>query len=264
MDLQIEGKNALVSGSTGGIGYAIAKALAKEGANVYVNGRSKERVEDAIQRLEKEGAKGKLIGAPVDLSTKSGFEEIKRLIPSLDILINNLGIYEVKAFENISDDDWLHIFEVNVLSGVRLSRYYLPKMKIQNWGRIIFVSSESGVNTPAEMIHYGVSKSCQIALGRGLAETTAGTKVTVNSILPGPTFTEGVSKYVSDVSKAQGVDTTTVEKEFFDNVRPSSLIKRFAESDEVAALAAFLCSPRAAAINGAAMRVDGGVIRSML
>jgi NAD(P)-dependent dehydrogenase (short-subunit alcohol dehydrogenase family) len=264
MDLQLQGKNALVTGSTGGIGYAIAKTLACEGANVYVNGRSKEGVEKAIQKLEKEGAKGKLIAAPLDLSLASSQEELKQIAPAVDILINNLGIYEVKAFENISDEDWLHIFQVNVLSGIRLSRYYLPKMKIQNWGRIIFISSESGVNIPSEMIHYGVTKSSQIAVARGLAETTVGTNVTVNSVLPGPTLTEGVKEYVSQVSKSKGITTAEAEKELFETLRPSSLIKRFSEPDEIAFLVACVSSPKSASVNGAALRVEGGVIRSMV
>lgn len=264
MDLELKGKKALVTGSTKGIGFSIAKILAQEGAIVYINGRSQDSVKKAIEQLKQEGIKGELIAAPFDLSSKEGFNSVQRAIPEVDILVNNLGIYEVKPFEEITDEDWMHIFEVNVISGIRLSRYYLPKMKAKQWGRIIFISSESGVNTPAEMIHYGVTKTAQLAVARGLAETTAGTKVTVNSVLPGPTLSAGVDDYVKQVAKARGIEPKQVENEFFVNVRPSSLIKRFASSDEVGALVAFVCSPKAAAINGAAVRVDGGVLRSIL
>jgi NAD(P)-dependent dehydrogenase (short-subunit alcohol dehydrogenase family) len=189
---------------------------------------------------------------------------LTRQIAAVDILVNNLGIFEAKAFPEISDADWLRFFEVNVLSGVRLSRFYLPKMLQQNWGRIVFISSESGLNIPAEMVHYGVTKTAQIALARGLAETTAGTNVTVNSVLPGPTRSEGVKDFVADLAKAQSVDEATVEKEFFRSVRPSSLLKRFATPEEVAAMVVYVCSPRASATNGAALRVEGGVVRSIV
>ena len=189
---------------------------------------------------------------------------LTRQVPAVDILVNNLGIFEPKPFADITDEDWLRFFEVNVLSGVRLSRFYLPQMLKRNWGRIVFISSESGVNIPAEMIHYGVTKTAQIALARGLAETTAGTKVTVNSVLPGPTRSEGVEQFVADLAKTQGTDKVSVEKEFFRSVRPSSLLKRFATSEEVAAMVVYVCSPRASATNGAALRVDGGVVRSIV
>lgn len=263
MDFGLEDKIALVTGSTDGIGFAIAKALVNEGAEVYINGRSSERVDEAIEKLRNESNKGKLKPAAFDLSKQKEFQQLTKIISHVDILVNNLGIYEVKAFEKITDEDWLHIFEVNVLSGIRLSRAFFPKMKEKNWGRIVFISSESGINTPIEMIHYGMTKTAQLSIARGLAEMTAGTGVTVNSVLPGPTLSTGVEKYVSDVAKSRGISPKEVEKEFFETVRPTSLIKRFATADEVASLVAFVCSTQASAVNGAALRVDGGVIRSI-
>jgi NAD(P)-dependent dehydrogenase (short-subunit alcohol dehydrogenase family) len=264
VNLQLQNRRALVSGSTAGIGFAIAQALANEGASVVVNGRSAERVGDAVEKIRAGGATGDVTAFAADLSTRAGVDALVGQIPSVDILINNLGMYEPKPFEQITDEDWLHIFEVNVLSGIRLSRAYLPGMKKQNWGRIIFISSESGVNIPVEMIHYGVTKTAQLAISRGLAETTAGTGVTVNAVLPGPTRSEGVEKFVDDLARAKNVPAAEVEKEFFQSVRPSSLLKRFATSEEVAALVVFVASPLSAATNGAALRVDGGVVRSIV
>lgn len=259
MDLGLQGKKALVTGSTGGIGFAIAKMLAQEGATVYVNGRTEERVQAALKQIQLDNAKA----AVGDLAHAEGIATLFKQLPEVDILINNLGIYEVKAFDQITDEDWMRIFEVNVLSGIRLSRAYFSSMKAKNWGRIVFISSESGVNIPSEMIHYGVTKTAQLAIARGLSELTAGTAVTVNSVLPGPTFSEGVKDFISDMAKTQNKTIEQIEREFFLNVRPSSLIKRFATADEVAALVAFVCSVQAAAINGAALRVEGGVVRSI-
>jgi NAD(P)-dependent dehydrogenase (short-subunit alcohol dehydrogenase family) len=259
MNLQLEGKRALVTGSTAGIGFAIAEALANEGASVIVNGRTQKRVDEAVAKL-----KGNVEGVAADLGTAAGAEIAARKYPDVDILINNLGIFEPKPFEQISDDDWRRFFEVNVLSGVRLSRQYLPGMKQRNWGRIIFISSESAVQIPAEMIHYGMTKTAQIAVARGLAETTKGTNVTVNSVLPGPTASEGVGDFVKGMAAAQKVDAATVEREFFNSVRPSSLIQRFARTEEVAALVAFVASPLSSATNGAALRAEGGVVRAIL
>jgi NAD(P)-dependent dehydrogenase (short-subunit alcohol dehydrogenase family) len=264
MDLQLEGKRALVTGSTAGIGFAIAKGLAKEGASVIVNGRSTKRVDEALTALNKAGVSGNLEGLAADLGTADGTRAAINRFPEVDILVNNLGIFETKPFESITDADWLHIFEVNILSGVRLSRHYLPGMKRRDWGRIVFISSESAVQIPTEMIHYGMTKTAQLAIARGLAETTAGTNVTVNSVLPGPTASEGANNFVEKLARDQKTTRQEVEKQFFENMRPTSLLKRMAEPDEVANLVTFVCSPLSSATNGAALRVDGGVVRSIL
>jgi len=263
VDLQLDGKLALVSGSTGGIGFAIAGALANEGARVIVNGRTAARVEAAIKKLQSSGVRGRVDGFAADLGTSDGVSQITAKFPDVEILVNNLGIFEPKPFEEISDADWFRFFEVNVLSGVRLSRYYLPRMKDRGWGRIVFISSESGLQIPKEMIHYGMTKTAQIAIARGLAETTAGTNVTVNSVLPGPTGSEGVEQFVEQMAASRNITRAEVEKEFFRSVRPSSLLQRFARTEEVAAMVAFICSPRSSATNGAAIRVDGGVVQSI-
>jgi NAD(P)-dependent dehydrogenase (short-subunit alcohol dehydrogenase family) len=262
MDLQLRGRRALVTGSTAGIGFAIAEALAHEGAAVIVNGRSQARVEEALGRLAGTGAD--LVGLTGDLGTAAGVDEAIVRHPDIDILVNNLGIFEPKPFEAIPDQDWQRFIEVNFMSGVRLCRHFLPRMKERGWGRIIFISSESGVNIPVEMIHYGVTKTMQIALARGLAETCTGTAVTENYVLPGPTRSEGVIQFVADLAAQQGVDTAQVERDFFATARPSSLLQRFAEPAEVASLVAYLASPLASATNGAAVRADGGVVRSIL
>ena len=264
MDLQLENKVALVTGSTAGIGFAIAAELAAEGARVILNGRSEQRVHDAISAILQRHPKAKLESLTADLSTAEAAKAVTSQISAVDILVNNLGIYGPKPFEELTDADWSSIIETNFLSGVRLSRYYLPKMKEAGWGRILFISSESAVNIPVEMIHYGVTKTMQVALARGLAETTAGTNVTVNSVLAGPTRSEGVEQFIQDMASQQDKTTERVEQEFFESVRPSSLIKRFASIEEVAAMVAFLASPRSAATNGAAVRVEGGVVRSIL
>ncbi len=264
MDLQLTNKHALVSGSTAGIGFAIASLLAREGASVIVNGRSLGRVEEAVEHIKQEKRDTQVTGVAADLGTKQGVDLLTRSVPRVDILVNNLGIFEPKPFVEVTDDDWLRFFEVNVLSGARLSRYFLPQMLKQNWGRIVFISSESGLNIPVEMIQYGVTKTAQLALARGLAEMTAGTNVTVNSVLPGPTRSEGVERFVQDLAKSQNSDEASVEKEFFRSVRPSSLLKRFATAEEVAAMVVYVCSPLASATNGAALRVDGGVVRSIV
>ncbi|MEH2076594.1 MAG: SDR family NAD(P)-dependent oxidoreductase [Nostoc sp.] len=264
MDLKLHGKSALVSGSTAGIGLAIAQGLAQEGASVIVNGRSEERVAQAIAKIQQSTPDAKLTGVVADAGTASGIEQLLQKVPHVDILINNVGIYEPKTFFDITDEDWLKIFEVNVLSGVRLSRQYLQKQLEQNWGRIIFISSESGIQIPVEMIHYGTTKTAQLAIARGLAEMTVGTGVTVNSVLPGPTRSEGVEEFITNLAQERGISPDRVEAEFFENVRPSSLIKRFATNEEVAAIVVYLSSPVASATNGAALRVDGGVIRSIV
>jgi len=263
MDLQLNGRTALVTGSTAGIGFAIAKVLAEEGAQIVVNGRTDERVRDAQRRIAAETPKMQIKGVTADLSTSNGASKIIETFPEVDILINNVGIFEPRAFEETSDADWLKFLEVNVLSGVRLSRHYLPAMKSHNWGRIVFISSESAVNIPAEMIHYGVTKTAQVALARGMAETTVGTGVTVNSVLPGPTLSEGVGTFLQQLAKDQGIAVEEVERQFFEKARPSSLLKRFIQPEEVASMVAYVCSPLSSAINGAALRVEGGVVRSI-
>jgi NAD(P)-dependent dehydrogenase (short-subunit alcohol dehydrogenase family) len=261
MDLHLNGKLALVTGSTAGIGLAIASTLAEEGARVIVNGRSRTSVDDAVKRLRSTTC-GDVQGFAGDLGTAAAAEEIARAHPGVEILINNLGIYEPKPFEEITDADWLRFFEVNVLSGIRLARLYLPAMKRANWGRIIFISSESAVQIPAEMIHYGMTKTAEIAVSRGLAEAVAGTGITVNGVLPGPTKSRGVDDFVESLAKTSGTSFAEFEKEFFEKVRPTSLIKRFATPEEVASLVAYVASPLASATTGAALRVDGGVIKS--
>ncbi|MEH2416268.1 SDR family NAD(P)-dependent oxidoreductase [Nostoc sp.] len=264
MDLKLHGKSALVSGSTAGIGFAIALGLAQEGASVIVNGRSEERVAQAIAKIKQSTPDAKVSGVVAEVGTASGVEQLVQKVPHVDILINNVGIYEPKTFFDITDEDWLKIFEVNVLSGVRLSRQYLQKQLEQNWGRIIFISSESAIQIPVEMIHYGTTKTAQLAIARGLAEMTVGTGVTVNSVLPGPTRSEGVEDFITKLAQERGISPDEVEAEFFENVRPTSLIKRFATNEEVAAIVVYLSSPVASATNGAALRVDGGVIRSIV
>ncbi len=261
MDLKLRNRLALVTGSTAGIGYAIAEALASEGARVIINGRSRESVDNAITKLTS-SATGELIGFAGDLSTQKAAEQLAKEHPNVEILVNNLGIFEPASFEEISDDDWRRFFEVNVLSGVRLSRLYLPVMRERNWGRIVFVSSESGVQIPAEMIHYGTTKTAQLAVSRGLAEAVAGTGITVNCVLPGPTNSRGVGDFVRQLAAQAGKSFEEFEKEFFQKVRPTSLIKRFATPSEVASLVAYIVSPLASATTGAALRVDGGVVKS--
>ncbi len=263
MDLQLNNKLALVSGSTAGIGLAIAKQLAQEQATVVINGRTQERVDSTMQEITKAFPKAKLIGVAQDLSTPDGVAALIKKVPEVDILVNNVGIYEVKPFVDISDDDWLHIFNVNVMSGIRLSRHYFSGMLKKNWGRIIFISSESGVQIPSEMIHYGMTKTAQLAISRGLAELAAGTGVTVNCVLPGPTRSEGVNEFIQHAASEKRVTPEALEKDFFINMRPTSLIKRFATTEEVASMVCYLSSPLSSATTGAAIRVDGGVVKSI-
>jgi NAD(P)-dependent dehydrogenase (short-subunit alcohol dehydrogenase family) len=264
MDLRLNGKLALVSGSTAGIGFAIAHSLAAEGARVILNGRTEARIRQASTEILDELPSAHIESLPLDLSTPEAVAETARLFPDVDILVNNLGVYEPKPFEEISDDAWRAMIETNFMSGVRLSRAYLPRMREKNWGRILFISSESGVNIPVEMIHYGVTKTMQIALARGLAESTAGTGITVNSVLAGPTRSEGVEGFIHNMAAAKSVTPAQIEEEFFKTVRPSSLLRRFATSEEVASMVVYLASPVASATNGAAVRVEGGVVRSIL
>jgi NAD(P)-dependent dehydrogenase (short-subunit alcohol dehydrogenase family) len=261
MNLLLQGKRALVTGSTAGIGFAIASALLQEGANVVINGRTEQGVQSAIKRLEGDG---KVSGIAADVATVEGVNALVRQLPEVDILINNMGIFDPKPFEEIADSEWIRFFETNVMSGVRLSRAYIGAMKQRNWGRIIFISSESGICPPAEMVHYGMTKSAQLSVSRGLAETCVGTAVTVNSVLPGPTLTEGAKAFFETLAAQQGIGFDEATKKFFAEARPTSLIQRFAKPEEVASMVTYLCSPLAAATTGAALRVDGGVVRSLV
>jgi NAD(P)-dependent dehydrogenase (short-subunit alcohol dehydrogenase family) len=264
MDLKLTEKVALVSGSTAGIGLAIARSLAAEGAHVYVNGRTQERVESAMTAIRSQTPGAKVDGIVADFSGAAGAEAVIAKLPAVDVLVNNVGIFEPKSFAEVPDADWFRFFEVNVMSGVRLTRHYLPGMLKKNWGRILFISSESAVQIPAEMVHYGMTKTAQIAVARGVSESVAGSGVTVNSILAGPTESEGVVGFVDAMAKQQNKSREEVEKEFFERVRPSSLLKRFATVNEVAAMVTFVASELSSATNGAALRVDGGVVRAIL
>lgn len=264
MDLKLAGKVALVTGSTAGIGLAIAKSLAAEGANVYVNGRTQARVDAAIAAIQPHAGSSRIEGVVADFSSADGAETVIARLPEVDVLVNNVGIFEPKSFTEIPDADWYRLFEVNVMSGVRLSRHCLSAMLKKNWGRILFISSESAVQIPTEMVHYGMTKTAQVAIARGIAESVAGSGVTANSILVGPTDSEGVGVFVEAMAKQQNKSKKTVEKEFFENARPSSLLKRFVTVDEVASMVTYIASELSSATNGAALRVDGGVVRAIL
>lgn len=261
MDLQLKNKTALISGSTAGIGYAIAKQLAAEGATVIVNGRTKERVDAAVKSIIDATGNTKVSGAIADFADKNQIAALIAQVPEVDILINNVAIFEPKAFAEIPDEDWLRFYEINVLSGIRLSRAYFDKMLQKSWGRIIFISSESAVQIPSEMIHYGMTKTAQLAVARGLAELTKGTNVTVNSVLPGPTLSEGVGGFIDNLAKDQNKTVEQIEADFFKTMRPTSIIQRFLTTDEVANMVTYLSSPLAAATNGAAIRAEGGLLK---
>ncbi len=263
MDLKIQGKTAFISGSTAGIGYATATRLLQEGATVIINGRTKEGVDKAVARLKALDKTFNVSGIAADFSKSDDVDRLMASLPEIDILVNNAGIFEPKAFADITDADWFRFFEVNVMSGVRLSRHLFPKMLAKNWGRIIFVSSESGVFIPDEMIHYGMTKTAQLAVSRGLAELTKGTGVTVNSVLPGPTRSQGVGGFIEDLAKSGNKSVDEVEKDFFEHLRPSSLLQRFASVEEIADTIAYYCGALASATNGASIRIEGGLIRSI-
>lgn len=256
MNLKLENKLALVTGSTKGIGFTIAQLLAEEGANVIVNGRSEKSAKEAAEKIGKRAC-----GVAADVSTAAGCAELIKQVPKVDILVNNAGIFEPRPFTQIPDSDWERFYQVNVMSGVRLTRACLPGMIERNWGRIIFISSESGVQIPEEMIHYGMTKAAQLALVNGIAQLTRGTGVTVNGVLPGPTASEGVTDFVEQLASDAKQTPAEFEKQFFKSVRMTSLLQRFAKTEEIANLVVYLCSPLSSATNGAAMRADGGVVR---
>jgi NAD(P)-dependent dehydrogenase (short-subunit alcohol dehydrogenase family) len=263
MDLGLDGKRALVTGSTAGIGFATAESLAREGARVVLNGRTQTRVDSAVSKLKKSVGGARVEGIAADVSSAEGCAKVIKGFPEVDVLVNNMGIFEPKPFTEISDAEWFRFFESNVMSGIRLSRHYVGAMRTRNWGRIVFVSSESGLQIPVEMIHYGVTKTAQLAVARGLAETLSGTNVTVNSVLPGPTASEGVGAFVAQLAASSGKSAEQVEQEFFRNARPSSVLQRFTQPAEVASLITYVCSERASGTTGSALRVDGGVVRSI-
>lgn len=264
MDLGLQGKRALVTGSTAGIGFATARALAREGVEVIVNGRSSQRVAQAIVQLQEELPDLRVQGIAADLATRAGCATLTHAIAETDILVNNVGIFAEQAFEDIADEEWMRFFETNVLSGIRLARHYLPGMRRRDWGRVVFVSSESAIQIPAEMIHYGTTKTAQLAIARGLAETLRNTGVTVNSVLPGPTLSEGVKAFIEGMAAKRGGNAATIETEFFVSARPSSILQRFTTPDEVAAMITYVCSAAASGTTGAALRVDGGVVRAIV
>lgn len=264
MKFNFSGKTALVTGSSEGIGFATVELLLEEGADVVINGRDESKLQKIAADLRKKFPKACLKIIAADLGTADGVDVTFKALPSCDILINNLGFYELKPFEQISDEDWMHIWQVNVMSGIRLSRYYLPKMLKKGWGRLIFISSESGVQIPKDMIHYGVTKTAQIAVSRGLAELTKGTNVTSNSILVGPTITAGVHDFMADIAEKTKTTLDEVKEKFFQETRPSSIIKRFIEPIEVANLIVYIASEASSATNGAALRVDGGCVPTII
>ena len=257
MKIDLSGRTAIVTGSTAGIGFAIAKGLAEAGASVVLNGRTEARLDAAVASLRTDVPGAKVTGVAADLATAEGVGQFVAAVPSADILVNNMGIFEPKPFADISDADWMRFFETNVMSGVRMSRAYLPAMVAAGWGRVVFISSESGLNIPKEMIHYGMTKTAQLAVSRGLAESVANTGVTVNAVLPGPTASDGVAAMLG------GGDTDAAGRKFVAEFRPTSLIGRLATVEEVASMVVYTCSPQASATSGAALRVDGGVVRAI-
>jgi len=263
MNLQLNNKTVFVSGSTAGIGYAIAKAFAQEGSIVYLNGRSSDKVNEAVNNILSEIPDAQVHGIVADLINEEGFEKLSRELAQVDILVNNLGLFEPVAFFDSKDEDWLKLFNINVMSGVRLTRFYMQKMLEKNWGRVVFISSESGIQIPTEMIHYGMSKTAQLSLTNGLAQLTKGTGITVNAVLPGPTFSQGAERFFGELAAQRATNIKEIEQEYFSETRPLSLLQRFITPDEVAATVAFVSSPLAAATNGAAIKVDGGILKGI-
>ena len=263
MNIDLKGKTALVTGSTSGIGHAIARGLASAGADVVVNGRTQAKVDTAAAAIGRAVPGAKVRGVAADVSTADGCNALAADLPEVDILVNNAGIFEPKGFFDIPDEDWSRFFEVNVMSGVRLSRAYLPGMLKRNWGRIVFISSESALNIPKEMIHYGTTKTAQLAVSRGLAEMTRGTAVTVNSVLPGPTMSEGVETFVKDLARQSGQSVEAAASQFIKQFRPTSLLQRFARVEEIANMVVYVASKEASATNGAALRAEGGIVQTI-
>jgi len=263
MKIDLSGKAALVTGSTSGIGHAIARGLAAAGADVVVNGRTPAKVDAAVASIAKAAPGVKVRGIAADVSTAGGCRTLVAALPEVDILVNNAGIFEPKGFFDIPDEDWSRFFEVNVMSGVRLARAYMPGMLKRNWGRIVFISSESALNIPTEMIHYGTTKTAQLAVSRGLAEMTRGTAVTVNSVLPGPTMSEGVGTFVKDLAKQNGQSMEEAASQFVKQFRPTSLLQRFASVEEIANMVVYVSSKEASATNGAALRAEGGIVQTV-
>ena len=261
MDLQLKNKTALITGSTAGIGLATAKLLAAEGSTVYINGRTQARIDDAISQIKADVGDADIKGIVADFANVDDINNLIKQLPEVDILINNVAVFAPTPFVEITDEDWLKFYEVNVMSGIRLSRVYLPLMLKKNQGRIIFISSESSLNIPEEMIHYGMTKTAQLAVSRGMAELTKGTNVTVNAVLPGPTNSEGVGGFIQQMAQQQNKKIEEVQKDFFAHVRPSSLLQRFTTTDEVANMIVYMASPLSSGTNGAAVRVDGGVVK---
>lgn len=262
MDLDLSGKLALVTGSTKGIGLATAVELAGMGAQVVVNGRTADAVDDAIAKIGERVEGAQVTGVAADLGTPEGCAYAIDAVPDVDILVNNMGIYGPKDFDDTTDEDWQEMFDVNVMSGVRLSRHYLPLLLDKDWGRIVFVSSESAMFIPKEMIHYGFSKSAQVAIARGMAELTRGTGITVNSVLPGPTWVEMQPVRLGARAEKMGTTVEDLASRTFTERRPSSLLQRYATPEEIAAMIAYVCSPASAATNGTALRAEGGIINS--
>lgn len=263
MDLQLNGKTAFISGSSRGIGYATAKALATEGADVILNGRDPGKLTEAVEALRREVPGVSVSGLPADFAVADEVDRLCDQVPDVDILVNNVGLFELKPFEKISDDDWRLYFEVNTLSGVRLARRLMPSMLGRGWGRILFISSESGVNVPADMIHYGTSKTAMLSVANGLAKLTKNTAVTVNSVLGGPTYSDGVAQTVTMVAGAQSIPEEQMKAAII-GMNQTSLLGRFIDPTEIAHAVTFLASPLASAINGTAVRVDGGVLTTLL
>lgn len=264
MDLKIKDKTAFISGSTAGIGYAIAERLATEGATVIINGRTQSAIDQSVEELKTTTNNSKISGIAADFTKVDEINKLLGQLPHIDILVNNTGIFEPKPFAEIPDEDWFRFFDINVMSGVRLSRHLFPKMLEKNWGRILFISSESAVSIPSEMIHYGMTKTAQIAISRGMAELTKGTGVTINSILPGPTKSRGIEGFIADMAKENNSTPAQAEQNFFKDIRPASLIQRFASVEEVADTVAYYVSPLASATNGAAIRVEGGIVKTII